>query len=73
MGGILGLLVGIGIAKSIEYISAVAIGSDIIRASMDPYLLVGVLLFAFIIGVISGLTPSYQASKLKPVDALRYE
>ena len=59
--------------QSIEYISTVAIGSDIIRASMHPYLLIGVLLFAFFIGIISGLTPSYQASKLKPVDALRYE
>jgi putative ABC transport system permease protein len=73
VGGGLGLLVGIGIAKSIEYISTVAIGSDIIRASLHPYLLIGVLLFAFFIGIISGLTPSYQASKLKPVDALRYE
>jgi putative ABC transport system permease protein len=73
VGGFLGLLVGIGIAKSVEYISAVLIGSDIIRASMHPYLLIGVLAFAFFIGVISGLTPSYQASKLKPVDALRYE
>ena len=73
VGGGLGLLVGIGIAKAIEYVSLVFIGSDIIRASMHPYLLVGVLAFAFFIGVISGLTPSYQASKLKPVDALRYE
>ena len=73
VGGGLGLLAGIGIAKSIEYISLVFIGSDIIRASMHPYLLIGVLAFAFFIGVISGLTPSYQASKLKPVDALRYE
>jgi putative ABC transport system permease protein len=73
VGGGLGLLTGIIIAKSIEYVSAVLIGSDIIRASMNPYLLVGVLLFAFFIGIVSGLTPSYQASKLKPVDALRYE
>ena len=73
VGGGLGLFAGIVIAKSVEYISAVLIGSDIIRASMNPYLLVGVLAFAFFIGVISGLTPSYQASKLRPVDALRYE
>jgi len=73
IGGVLGLLVGVGIAKSIEYISLVFIGSDIIRASMHSYLLIGVLAFAFFIGIISGLTPSYQASKLKPVDALRYE
>ena len=73
IGGGLGLLVGIGIAKSVEYVSTVMLGSNIIRASMHPYLLIGVLAFAFFIGIISGLTPSYQASKLKPVEALRYE
>ena len=73
VGGTLGLLFGITIAKSIEYVSLAFIGSDIIRANMSPYLLIGVLAFAFFIGLISGLTPSYQASKLKPVDALRYE
>jgi len=73
VGGGLGLLAGIIIAKSIEYVSAVIIGSNIIRANMHPYLIVGVLVFAFLIGIISGLTPSYQASKLKPVKALRYE
>ena len=26
-----------------------------------------------IIGIIAGFVPAYQASKLKPVDALRYE
>ena len=26
-----------------------------------------------IIGIIAGIVPAYQASKLKPVDALRYE
>ncbi|MBI2125254.1 ABC transporter permease [Candidatus Woesearchaeota archaeon] len=30
------------------------------------------LVFAFVIGVVSGILPAYQASKLKPVDALRY-
>jgi len=32
-----------------------------------------VLLVAFGIGIISGTIPAYRASKLKPVDALRYE
>jgi len=73
LGGILGLIAGIGIAKSVEYISTAMLGSNIIRAYIHPYLLIGVLAFAFFVGIISGLTPSYQASKLKPVDALRYE
>ena len=35
--------------------------------------LVGALAFSFVIGSASGLLPALQASKLKPVDALRYE
>jgi putative ABC transport system permease protein len=31
------------------------------------------LILAILIGVISGVVPAYRASKLKPVDALRYE
>jgi len=73
IGGISGVIVGIIIAKSIEYVSAVYIGSNIVRASLNPLLIIGSLIFAFLIGVVSGLTPSYQASRLKPVDTLRYE
>jgi putative ABC transport system permease protein len=31
------------------------------------------LVLAVMIGVFSGVIPAYRASKLKPVDALRYE
>ena len=73
LGGGLGLIAGIAIGKTIEYISAIYIGSNLLRASLNPFLIIGSLLFAFLIGVISGFAPSYQASKLRPVDALRYE
>jgi len=73
IGGILGVGVGIGIAKGIEYVARVLIGADMLRASMNPLIMIGSLSFAFIVGLISGFFPSYQASKLKPVDALRYE
>jgi putative ABC transport system permease protein len=36
-------------------------------------LLVAAFLFSIIIGVIAGVIPAYRASRLKPVDALRYE
>ena len=41
--------------------------------SLSPSLMVYGLTLAEIIGVISGVVPAYRASKLKPVDALRYE
>jgi len=73
IGGAMGIIIGIIIAKSIEYIAAVYVGSDMLRASMNPLIIIGCLAFAFFVGLISGVLPSYQASKLKPVDALRYE
>jgi len=71
--GILGLVGGIIIAKGIVYSVAAIYDIDMLRASLDLRIVIGSLLFAFLIGIASGLLPSYQASKLKPVDALRYE
>jgi putative ABC transport system permease protein len=72
IGGFLGLVFGIIVAKAIEYYAQQSVGS-IIRASMSPYLIIGCLLFGFVIGTISGFFPSRQAAALKPADALRYE
>ena len=41
--------------------------------NIEPLILIFGLLFAFVVGVLSGILPAYQASKLRPVDALRYE
>ena len=72
VGGAAGIGAGYGIAK---------IGELVARhyqlAMLKPYfplwLIIGCLMFAFIVGAGSGLLPSIQASKLNPVDALRYE
>ena len=72
-GGFLGVIVGIIISKGIEYVARVMFGVDMLRASMSPWIIFGSLAFAFVVGVLSGFFPSYNASKLKPVDALRYE
>ena len=73
MGGLIGVLIGIGISKSVEIISTNIYGITLIKASLNPYLIIGALLFSFVVGSISGVFPALQASKLKPVDALRYE
>jgi len=71
-GGIIGIVLGFAIAK---------IGGSIIASAgygfFAPYfnwqMVASILLFSFAVGIIAGFLPSYKASKLSPVEALRYE
>lgn len=73
VGGAIGVGLGIGLAKSAEYIAISALGTNLLKASLNPLTILGALAFSFVIGTLSGLLPATQASNLKPVDALRYE
>ncbi|HIH42594.1 TPA: ABC transporter permease [Candidatus Woesearchaeota archaeon] len=72
IGGVLGVVCGYFIA-SIGGQIAVGYGYAILQPVFSWVLVVGCLGFAFFIGAIAGLLPARQASKLRPVDALRYE
>lgn len=73
IGGAMGIAIGWGIAKLAEIIASQFLGTGLLRAVVSPTLILGVLTFSFLIGIISGAAPAYRASKLRPVDALRYE
>ncbi len=73
IGGIIGIILGFGISKSIEVFSAQNLGTNLLQASAPFYLILGCLAFAFLTGAISGTLPALRASRIKVVDALRYE
>ena len=72
IGGVLGVLVGYGIAKVGEF-TARSAGLSMLRPYFPLWLIIGCLMFAFLVGAGSGLLPAIQASRQKPVDSLRYE
>ncbi len=73
LGGLIGVLFGIVVAKTIEYIAIKQLGTTLLQAATPFSLIAGCLAFSFLAGAISGILPAYRASKVKVVDALRYE
>ena len=73
VGALTGVILGTIISKTIEYIAVVQLKTTLLQAATPPYLIIGCLLFGFLIGAISGTLPARQASKTNVVDALRYE
>jgi putative ABC transport system permease protein len=73
VGGIIGCIIGIGLALAAKLaIEMFAPGLPFLII-IDPFVIGGALFFSVIAGLLSGILPARNASKLKPVDALRYE
>lgn len=75
--GLVGGLLGIGLGSVISTVlprilTGLGPGGSV-RTVVPVSLLVEALFLSIIIGMIAGAIPAYRASKLKPVDALRYE
>jgi len=73
VGGIIGVIFGFLLGKGVEYVAVNQFNTTLLQVATPFYLFAGCLVFAFLIGVFSGIFPAMQASRLKPVDALRYE
>ncbi len=73
VGGAIGIVIGIGLSKTVEIVITKMYGIIYLKAHFPWYLILGALAFSFIVGSLSGVMPARQASKMKPVDALRYE
>ena len=72
LGGIGGTLMGLIFAKTIEIYFQIH-PLFYLKADVGPALILFSITFSFVIGCVSGYFPARSASKLKPVDALRYE
>lgn len=70
LGGLTGILIGMGLVKLLSLIPGLG---AFLEATYTPSLLVQAMSVALILGGLGGLYPAWRATKLQPIEALRYE
>jgi putative ABC transport system permease protein len=71
VGGIIGVILGYLLAYGMAFAGRLALGVNLIQASVPFSWVVIALCLSFGLGTIFGVLPALQASKLQPVDSLR--
>lgn len=70
VGGICGILLGLGIGKLVELAPGVW---GTLKPLYTPQLLAQAVIIGMLAGTVGGLYPAWRATRLSPVEALRYE
>jgi len=73
LGGILGLLAGAGVANLTVFILRKSVSETFPSAYIPLWIVLLSLGFAALTGAVFGVYPAVKASRLDPIDALRYE
>jgi putative ABC transport system permease protein len=72
VGGMIGTAIGTLLAFLVEW-GAVLAGYSLFSVKIEPSIIIGAIVFSFVIGALAGIIPAYRAAKLRPIDALHYE
>lgn len=72
VGGIIGCIFGIIVAEVLGIGAGVAVGIEF-AAVVKLEVLLGGIVVALVVGIISGFYPAWKAAKMSPVEAVRYE
>jgi ABC-type lipoprotein release transport system permease subunit len=70
LGGALGLAIGVAL---IALLNVTPFAAGFVSANFSPILFVQSFLTALVLGAVGGAYPAWRASRLRPVEALRYE
>jgi putative ABC transport system permease protein len=65
IGGVIGIILSFGVAELINRL--------VLPASISIPIVLIALFISMFTGIVSGLIPAYRASRLNPIEALRYE
>jgi ABC-type lipoprotein release transport system permease subunit len=70
IGGVCGIFMGLGLGKLLGMVPGTYGSIDLTYA---PQLFVQAIVVAMVAGVVGGLYPAWRATRMRPVEALRYE